>query len=62
MSPELFDSRAKAPPAKKSERAMWRRMRSTQPDIKHGRQVHLEIRFNIRTVLLDFQSFTENTK
>ena len=25
------------------------------------RQIHLEIRFNLPSVLLDFQSFTENT-
>ena len=30
-----------------------------QPEIKVTRRVHLEIRFNLRSVLLDFQSFTE---
>ena len=30
-----------------------------QTEIKVTRRVHLEIRFNLRSVLLDFQSFTE---
>ena len=32
---------------------------SSQPEIKDTRGVHLEIRFSLRGVLLDFQSFTE---
>ena len=32
---------------------------SPQPEIKDTRRIHLEIRFNLRSVLLDFQWFTE---
>ena len=34
--------------------------RPPQPEIKTTRRIHLEIRFNLPSVLLDFQSFTGN--
>ena len=34
--------------------------RLPQPEIKGTRRIHPEIRFNLPSVLLDFQSFIEN--